>query len=114
MRHTIINPALAPLPSQPQPQPAGRTQQQQPQPNNAQALAFSMGGGDGQSAGKSAAARVLGSGSAGVLELALFHPVDTVAKRLMSYEVGRCQVGWMCVWDGCACAVIEVVLWCKR
>ncbi|ORY43257.1 putative GGC1-protein of the mitochondrial carrier family [Leucosporidium creatinivorum] len=32
----------------------------------------------------SGAARVLGSGTAGIAELALFHPVDTVAKRLMS------------------------------
>lgn len=47
--------------------------------------AASMGGGGVEKSG-SAAARVLGSGAAGVLELALFHPVDTVAKRLMSYE----------------------------
>ncbi|ROW10666.1 hypothetical protein VPNG_05138 [Cytospora leucostoma] len=31
-------------------------------------------------------ARLLGSGSAGILELAVFHPVDTIAKRLMSNE----------------------------
>ncbi|EPE03755.1 mitochondrial carrier protein yhm1 [Ophiostoma piceae UAMH 11346] len=31
-------------------------------------------------------ARVLGSGSAGIAELAVFHPVDTIAKRLMSNE----------------------------
>ncbi len=55
------------------------------QPRRVQAASVG-GGGD---SGKSAAARILGSGSAGVLELALFHPVDTVAKRLMSYEV-RC------------------------
>lgn len=30
------------------------------------------------------AARFAGAGSAGVLELALFHPVDTISKRLMS------------------------------
>jgi hypothetical protein len=30
------------------------------------------------------AARFLGSGSAGILELLLFHPVDTIAKRLMN------------------------------
>lgn len=30
--------------------------------------------------------RILGSGSAGIFELILFHPVDTVAKRLMSNE----------------------------
>jgi len=29
-------------------------------------------------------ARIVGSGSAGIAELAVFHPVDTVAKRLMS------------------------------
>ncbi|KAH9483537.1 Mitochondrial GTP/GDP carrier protein 1 [Psilocybe cubensis] len=32
----------------------------------------------------SAAARVLGSGTSGIAELLIFHPVDTVAKRLMS------------------------------
>lgn len=31
-------------------------------------------------------ARIIGSAVAGVSELALFHPVDTVAKRLMSTE----------------------------
>ncbi len=38
-------------------------------------------------------ARLMGSGSAGILELVLFHPVDTVAKRLMTYEV-LCEV-WL-------------------
>ncbi|KAL4073172.1 mitochondrial carrier domain-containing protein [Scleroderma yunnanense] len=33
---------------------------------------------------ESGAARVLGSGASGVAELVVFHPVDTVAKRLMS------------------------------
>ncbi|KAE9975989.1 hypothetical protein BLS_002305 [Venturia inaequalis] len=33
---------------------------------------------------ESGAARVLGAGSAGLAELAVFHPVDTTAKRLMS------------------------------
>ncbi|KAK0508300.1 hypothetical protein JMJ35_009384 [Cladonia borealis] len=33
---------------------------------------------------ESATARLLGSGSAGIAELAIFHPVDTTAKRLMS------------------------------
>ncbi|KAL8712785.1 MAG: hypothetical protein Q9220_002993 [cf. Caloplaca sp. 1 TL-2023] len=33
---------------------------------------------------ESTAARLLGSGSAGIAELAIFHPVDTIAKRLMS------------------------------
>ncbi|KAI0369610.1 mitochondrial carrier [Pilatotrama ljubarskyi] len=32
----------------------------------------------------SGAARVLGSGASGIAELLLFHPVDTIAKRLMS------------------------------
>lgn len=31
-------------------------------------------------------ARVLGSATAGLSELLLFHPVDTVAKRLMSNQ----------------------------
>lgn len=33
------------------------------------------------------AARILGSGTAGIAELMIFHPVDTVAKRLMSNKV---------------------------
>ncbi len=33
---------------------------------------------------ESGTARVLGSGTAGVAELLVFHPVDTIAKRLMS------------------------------
>ncbi|BGP20968.1 hypothetical protein JCM10213_003360 [Rhodosporidiobolus nylandii] len=33
------------------------------------------------------AARILGSGTSGIAELALFHPIDTVAKRLMSNKV---------------------------
>ncbi|RDL38420.1 Uncharacterized protein BP5553_02760 [Venustampulla echinocandica] len=33
---------------------------------------------------ESTLARLLGSGSAGISELAVFHPVDTIAKRLMS------------------------------
>ncbi|KAI5819026.1 mitochondrial carrier domain-containing protein [Pyronema omphalodes] len=35
---------------------------------------------------ESTTARVLGSGSAGIAELAVFHPVDTIAKRLMSNQ----------------------------
>ncbi|KAG9243146.1 mitochondrial carrier domain-containing protein [Calycina marina] len=35
---------------------------------------------------ESTLARLLGSGSAGIAELAVFHPVDTIAKRLMSNE----------------------------
>jgi hypothetical protein len=34
----------------------------------------------------SAVARFTGAGASGVLELILFHPVDTVAKRLMTNE----------------------------
>ncbi|KAK6523933.1 hypothetical protein TWF281_001895 [Arthrobotrys megalospora] len=33
---------------------------------------------------ESGTARILGSGTAGIAELAIFHPVDTIAKRLMS------------------------------
>ncbi|XMA10664.1 hypothetical protein WAI453_003455 [Rhynchosporium graminicola] len=33
---------------------------------------------------ESTLARLMGSGSAGIAELAVFHPVDTIAKRLMS------------------------------
>ncbi|OZJ04139.1 putative mitochondrial carrier [Bifiguratus adelaidae] len=35
---------------------------------------------------ESGLARVLGSGTSGILELFIFHPVDTVAKRLMSNQ----------------------------
>ncbi|KAJ1980288.1 high copy suppressor of abf2 [Dimargaris verticillata] len=35
---------------------------------------------------ESGLARVAGSGTSGILELLLFHPVDTVAKRLMSHQ----------------------------
>jgi len=35
---------------------------------------------------ESSMARLLGSGSAGIAELAIFHPVDTIAKRLMSNQ----------------------------
>ncbi|MCJ1374918.1 hypothetical protein MMC20_006151 [Loxospora ochrophaea] len=35
---------------------------------------------------ESPTARLLGSGSAGIAELAIFHPVDTIAKRLMSNQ----------------------------
>lgn len=40
----------------------------------------------GKNQDSSAAARFAGSGASGVLELILFHPVDTVAKRLMTNE----------------------------
>ncbi|KAH8926621.1 mitochondrial carrier [Atractiella rhizophila] len=42
---------------------------------------------------ESAAARVLGSGTSGVAELMLFHPVDTIAKRLMSNRGKVSSVG---------------------
>ncbi|KAK4506180.1 hypothetical protein PRZ48_004145 [Zasmidium cellare] len=35
---------------------------------------------------ESTAARILGAGSAGIAELIVFHPVDTIAKRLMSNQ----------------------------
>jgi hypothetical protein len=35
---------------------------------------------------ESATARLLGSGCSGIAELAIFHPVDTIAKRLMSNQ----------------------------
>ncbi|KAI9674323.1 MAG: hypothetical protein M1829_003724 [Trizodia sp. TS-e1964] len=35
---------------------------------------------------ESTASRLLGAGSAGIAELAVFHPVDTIAKRLMSNQ----------------------------
>ena len=35
---------------------------------------------------QSGAARVLGSASAGICEIAVFHPVDTISKRLMSNQ----------------------------
>ncbi|RKF62718.1 Mitochondrial GTP/GDP carrier protein 1 [Golovinomyces cichoracearum] len=35
---------------------------------------------------ESTLARLLGSGSSGIAELAVFHPVDTIAKRLMSNQ----------------------------
>ncbi|KAJ2763932.1 high copy suppressor of abf2 [Coemansia nantahalensis] len=38
----------------------------------------------GKKNGESVTARLLGSGASGILELFTFHPVDTVAKRLMS------------------------------
>ncbi|KXT17372.1 hypothetical protein AC579_3878 [Pseudocercospora musae] len=35
---------------------------------------------------ESTAARIVGAGSAGIAELIIFHPVDTIAKRLMSNQ----------------------------
>ncbi|RMZ91175.1 hypothetical protein DV736_g1571, partial [Chaetothyriales sp. CBS 134916] len=43
-----------------------------------------MGAAGKEYRGESAAARLLGSGCAGLAELMVFHPVDTIAKRLMS------------------------------
>ncbi|EMF15541.1 mitochondrial carrier [Sphaerulina musiva SO2202] len=51
--------------------------------------------GAGQVEKESGLARVLGAGSAGIAELAVFHPVDTIAKRLMSNQgkiVGAAQL----------------------
>ncbi|KAF8426671.1 mitochondrial carrier domain-containing protein [Tirmania nivea] len=42
---------------------------------------------------ESTAARLLGSGSAGISELAVFHPFDTIAKRLMSNSTKITSVG---------------------
>lgn len=39
---------------------------------------------------QSGTARVLGSATAGICELAVFHPVDTTAKRLMSNNTRVC------------------------
>ncbi|KDN44749.1 mitochondrial carrier [Tilletiaria anomala UBC 951] len=41
---------------------------------------------------ESANARILGSGVSGIAELFVFHPVDTVAKRLMSNKVKGAQI----------------------
>lgn len=43
-------------------------------------------GGDNGTPQRNSYARVAGSATAGVSELLLFHPVDTVAKRLMSNQ----------------------------
>jgi len=42
---------------------------------------------------ESITARLLGSGTSGALELFIFHPVDTVAKRLMSNQTNIFAVG---------------------
>ncbi|KAF6758278.1 mitochondrial carrier protein [Ephemerocybe angulata] len=41
----------------------------------------------------SATARILGSGTSGIAELFIFHPVDTVAKRLMSNKTSVATTG---------------------
>jgi len=45
-----------------------------------------MGHGEGKSknSGKSSSPYVIGSATSGILEIILFHPIDTIAKRLMS------------------------------
>lgn len=48
-----------------------------------------IAGGKQKESGK---ARVLGSATSGIAELALFHPVDTVAKRLMSNKQSSLSV----------------------
>ncbi|OAL36571.1 hypothetical protein AYO20_04187 [Fonsecaea nubica] len=48
------------------------------------AMAPALGAGGKSYKTESGTARLLGSGSAGVAELLVFHPVDTVAKRLMN------------------------------
>ncbi|KAJ6500796.1 mitochondrial carrier protein [Mycena sanguinolenta] len=40
---------------------------------------------------ESGTARILGAGTSGIAELLIFHPVDTIAKRLMS---NKAQVSW--------------------
>ncbi len=52
---------------------------------NRKTLALSASHGE-NGGGGSGIARILGSGIAGVSELIIFHPVDTIAKRLMSNE----------------------------
>lgn len=56
--------------------------------NKQDVVATSVNGGLGRSQ-----ARILGSAVAGVSELLLFHPVDTVAKRLMTNETRLVVVG---------------------
>lgn len=49
-------------------------------------LTFSMSPPPASGRSESGTARFLGSASSGILELLIFHPVDTVAKRLMSNQ----------------------------
>ena len=51
-----------------------------------------MGGG-GPKKGRAAGPYVVGSATSGVLEILIFHPVDTVAKRLMSNTEAIFQTG---------------------
>mmetsp|Transcript_28478 Transcript_28478/g.45031 ORF Transcript_28478/g.45031 Transcript_28478/m.45031 type:complete len:319 (+) Transcript_28478:137-1093(+) len=51
-----------------------------------------MGGGGGKRSG-SASPYIIGSATSGILEILIFHPVDTVAKRLMSNTETIFQTG---------------------
>jgi len=51
-----------------------------------------MGGG-GRQKGRAAGPYVVGSATSGILEILIFHPVDTVAKRLMSNTEAIFQTG---------------------
>jgi len=50
----------------------------------AMTMMYSSHEGHGKKGEKTGSARLMGSGLAGVCELALFHPVDTIIKRLMN------------------------------
>ena len=52
-----------------------------------------MGGHGGGKKGRAAGPYVVGSATSGVLEILIFHPVDTVAKRLMSNTEAIFQSG---------------------
>lgn len=52
-----------------------------------------MGGHGGGKSGRAAGPYVIGSATSGVLEILIFHPVDTVAKRLMSNTEAIFQKG---------------------
>jgi len=47
-------------------------------------MIYSSHEGSGKKGEKTGSARVMGSGLAGICELAIFHPVDTIIKRLMN------------------------------
>ena len=70
------------------PQQIQQIQQQQAEQRQQPILATSPSSNSSSNSSTSGSwtSRILGSGSAGVLELLLFHPVDTIAKRLMSFE----------------------------
>ena len=52
-----------------------------------------MVGHGGGSGGKSSAPYIIGSATSGVLEILIFHPIDTIAKRLMSNTTTIFQQG---------------------